>query len=309
MSQPRGRFGPILVAAAVVLSGLLGSTRAEANSDAACTGCHQALSPAVIEGLKHSAHRPREPGKGPPSPGCVDCHGPGKAHLSAPGAGEKGPERVFGHGPGAAPVDTQNAVCMQCHQGRDQQHWEGSSHQREGLICGDCHQIHKAVEPESNPQAAVEACLGCHPRQRAEIHYASAHPLAEGSISCSDCHNPHGEPASGQAVPGLANDTCFRCHADKRGPFLWEHPPVSEDCSLCHRPHGSPHPALLVARTPWLCQQCHLAQFHPSTAYSGTGLPGDTRPSGAQSLLAKNCMNCHAQVHGSNHPSGARQTR
>ena len=26
------------------------------------------------------------------------------------------------------------------------------------------------------------------------------------------------------------NDTCYTCHADQRGPFLWEHQPVSEDC-------------------------------------------------------------------------------
>jgi hypothetical protein len=66
---------------------------------------------------------------------------------------------------------------------------------------------------------------------------------------------------------------------------------------------------MLKARAPFLCQQCHLAQFHPSTAYSGTGLPGDAIPSGAQQLLGKNCMNCHSQVHGSNHPSGVRKTR
>ncbi len=35
------------------------------------------------------------------------------------------------------------------------------------------------------------------------------------------------------------NETCYTCHADKRGPFLWEHQPVNEDCTNCHTPHGS----------------------------------------------------------------------
>ena len=26
------------------------------------------------------------------------------------------------------------------------------------------------------------------------------------------------------------NDNCYKCHAEKRGPFLWEHPPVRENC-------------------------------------------------------------------------------
>src|SRR3546814_1668122 len=63
------------------------------------------------------------------------------------------------------------------------------------------------------------------------------------------------------------------------------------DCSICHKPHGSVNDNLLVNRGPWLCQQCHLAQFHPSTAYSGTGLPGANTPSGAQQMLGKNCLN------------------
>ncbi len=110
-------------------------------------------------------------------------------------------------------------------------------------------------------------------------------------------------------VGATLNETCYTCHAEKRGPFLWEHEPVREDCSICHKPHGSVNESLLKNRAPWLCQQCHLEQFHPSTAYSGTGLPGATTPSGAQQLLGKNCMNCHVQVHGSNHPSGPRKTR
>jgi DmsE family decaheme c-type cytochrome len=104
--------------------------------------------------------------------------------------------------------------------------------------------------------------------------------------------------------PTLA-ETCYTCHAEKRGPFLWEHAPAREDCSICHQPHGSIHTALLNTRGPWLCQQCHLGS-HSSAAFDGTGIP----PQGTRlQMLGKNCLNCHSQVHGSNNPSGATFTR
>ncbi len=134
----------------------------------------------------------------------------------------------------------------------------------------------------------------------------SRHPIAEGKTECVDCHNPHGGLGDGDLHQVSVNDNCFSCHQEKRGPFLWEHPPASEDCSLCHAPHGSVNSHLLTARGPALCQQCHAAAFHPSVAYGSEGLPGGNAN---QNLLGKNCLNCHGQVHGSNHPSGARLTR
>jgi DmsE family decaheme c-type cytochrome len=102
------------------------------------------------------------------------------------------------------------------------------------------------------------------------------------------------------------NETCYGCHAEKRGPFLWEHAPAREDCAICHEPHGSNHPSLLRSRGPYLCQQCHQAAYHPSTAYTASGLPG---PAPVDQMLVRNCLNCHTEVHGSNHPSGPRFTR
>jgi DmsE family decaheme c-type cytochrome len=103
------------------------------------------------------------------------------------------------------------------------------------------------------------------------------------------------------------NETCYTCHADKRGPFLWEHQPVSEDCTLCHKPHGSAQAGMLKQRPPFLCQQCHGAQGHPSVPGLPGGVPGGGNPS--VYLLGSGCANCHSQVHGSNHPSGTWLTR
>jgi predicted CXXCH cytochrome family protein len=89
---------------------------------------------------------------------------------------------------------------------------------------------------------------------------------------------------------------------------LWEHAPVAEDCSLCHSVHGSMHAALLTKTPPLLCQQCHTVAGHPSVAYTAAGVP--TGGGGASVfLVAGSCTNCHTQVHGSNHPAGAKLMR
>jgi len=109
-------------------------------------------------------------------------------------------------------------------------------------------------------------------------------------------------------VKPTVNQTCYTCHAEKRGPFLWEHAPVAEDCTLCHFPHGSSRPVLLSKSPPLLCQQCHTVAGHPSVAYTSNSLPGRGGGGGAF-LLAGGCVNCHSQVHGSNHPSGVKLMR
>jgi DmsE family decaheme c-type cytochrome len=152
-----------------------------------------------------------------------------------------------------------------------------------------------------DPLAQQEACFGCHQERRADTFRNSNHPLRFGEMSCGDCHDPHAGDHDFLLREATVNLTCYTCHAEKRGPFLWEHAPASEDCTLCHRPHGSNHDAMLTKRPPLLCQQCHSPAGHPSVAYTSevVGNELDNR-----FLLGRACLNCHSEVHGSNHPSG-----
>ncbi len=125
-------------------------------------------------------------------------------------------------------------------------------------------------------------------------------------MTCSDCHAVHDSMARALLTQPTLNDTCYECHAEKRGPYLWEHVPASEDCTTCHRAHGSNHRGLLTKVAPLLCQDCHSRAGHPSFARTGASLPGG-QPS--QFLVGGSCTNCHSRVHGSNHPSGANLTR
>jgi DmsE family decaheme c-type cytochrome len=243
---------------------------------------------------------------------CEACHGPSKSHLRKAADGSRPPPPVTFRKD--MPADEKDAVCLGCHDNSGRLYWMGSMHDIQETSCVDCHSLHKENDPVLALETQPAICYSCHAEQRAQFLRQSRHPVQAateasshiGLMSCTDCHNPHGSSGEASLVHNTINESCFECHAEKRGPFLWEHQPVSEDCTSCHTPHGSNHAPLLTGRGPWLCQQCHDAWNHPSTAYSGTGIP----PVGASpQVLAGQCLNCHNQVHGSNHPSGVGLTR
>jgi DmsE family decaheme c-type cytochrome len=274
-----------------------------------CTQCHD--QPNIMAILK-TPHGMRGDPRTPiaHATACETCHGPSKAHVDD---SDVKPAIAFGKDQAAR---TKSQACLACHQGGARIHWSGSTHETHDVACTDCHQIHttesvvlaRDIRPEKiYKDNQTQRCFGCHPEIRAELFRRSRHPLLEGSILCSDCHNPHGSTTDHLLVKDTLNQTCYQCHAEKRGPFLWEHQPVRESCTNCHTPHGSVNQSLLIARPPWLCQECHMASRHPSSVYDASGLPGFGTPNRA--LLVRGCLNCHSEVHGSNHPSGVRFTR
>jgi DmsE family decaheme c-type cytochrome len=232
---------------------------------------------------------------------CETCHGPGKDHARSQRAGG-GVLPVFTFGTGAAtPPPEQNEICLGCHESHGRLGWFGSTHEAEEVPCAACHQIHRERDRVFDALAQQEACFGCHQRRRSDTFKPSSHPLRFGTMGCSDCHDPHNGNNEFLLKQPTINETCYTCHTEKRGPFLWEHAPASEDCTLCHDPHGSNHDALLVKRPPLLCQQCHSSVGHPSVGYTSELVENDFNN---RFLLGRSCLNCHSQVHGSNHPSG-----
>jgi len=237
---------------------------------------------------------------------CEACHGPGGDHSGRVRRGKERPPMVrFGSGSGT-PVAEQNAYCLDCHLPNVGFAWHGSGHDDNSVACADCHDSHVERDPVLATTTEAEVCFDCHQQQRTASMKPYAHPIQDGKMSCSGCHNTHGDTADQLLARVTTNQTCFDCHAEKRGPFLWEHAPAAEDCGNCHDPHGSNHPGMLSKRAPLLCQSCHSQDGHPS-------LPQDegSLPSGAASrlLLGQSCLNCHEQVHGSNHPSGTKLMR
>ncbi len=278
-----------------------------------CLACHDETEKSPVLPILATAHAVKADGRTPlaQTHECQTCHGPSAAHTEDENVATS---IVFGPQSPAAP---QNAVCLNCHQGGDRINWQGSVHAASDVSCVSCHKVHVKEDPvmlkNRRPDtpvmrpAQMAVCFQCHQDKRAEIHKASSHPLRDGLIGCSDCHNPHGSMGPSNLKKPTLNETCYTCHAEKRGPFAWEHAPAAEDCSTCHTPHGSNHPSLLTARVPQLCQRCHAESRHPSTAYSGPDRQG--MPVIDFHIGSKGCLNCHPEVHGSNHPSGSRLSR
>lgn len=147
------------------------------------------------------------------------------------------------------------------------------------------------VSPETNaiiePMAETNAnCLRCHQDVRAQLSMPYHHPLREADMSCVDCHDPHGGPAGNNLKTASVNQLCLKCHAQYRGPFAYQHPPVSENCLICHTPHGSPNTNILKVSMPALCLQCHAGH------HNGAGLP-----------LTDRCTDCHSSIHGTDVPT------
>lgn len=282
--------------------------------DKLCTRCHDEYDGNVWT-IYQTPHGVRGDAR---TPACQSCHGESVAHRENKNGTRPKPDVLFS-GKSHSSADAQNGQCLQCHQGGLRLHWSGSQHQMEGLACSNCHKVHAPRDPVLSKQTQENVCFTCHKTQRAETHLISTHPIAALKLGCSSCHNPHGSTGPKLLRMASVNETCYTCHAEKRGPFLWEHSPVVDDCTNCHTPHGSNNPPLLKARVPWLCQDCHSGD-HANQANSGANLPNGniTTINGQQALgginpraqmNARACLNCHVLIHGSNNPAGTKFQR
>jgi len=282
--------------------------------DAVCTTCHNESWPKPVLAIYQTPHGNRAD---PRAPNCQSCHGESLGHQKDP-AGVH-PDVVFDPKEKVSTPDERNGACLACHQTGLRMHWAGSEHQTRDLSCSNCHSVHVPHDPVLAKVTQPDVCFACHKTQRAQTHRISTHPILAGEMACSDCHNPHGSTGPKLLVKNSVNETCYVCHAEKRGPFLWEHAPVVDDCTNCHTPHGSTTAPLLKQRVPFLCQDCHSGD-HAAAINSGANLPNGAAtsingmlPPANQSprtqLNARACLNCHVLIHGSNHPAGAKFQR
>ena len=236
---------------------------------------------------------------------CQNCHGPGSAHVKAGGGRGVGGMLSFGEtDPRSA--EEKNAVCLACHEKGNRTLWSGSTHETRGLACTNCHTVMKNVSRKSQLKTVFmpDTCFQCHKQKQAQMYRSEHMPVRddqrEGKVTCVNCHNPHGSYTEHLLKKATVNEVCFQCHAEKRGPFLWEHQPVVESCLNCHDPHGSMNTAMLVVSRPRLCQRCHNA---------ATRHPANPRNPMAIQAMNAGCVNCHSQFHGSNSPGGQRFLR
>lgn len=255
--------------------------------------------------------------------GCESCHGAGSIHTA-----EGDSSKILSFA--SLSSDQASAICLKCHSAGTHMEWAGSEHALNEVACTDCHKIHqgKKEAKHSLKMSEVELCYSCHQEYRAKANFPSHHPLREGKMTCTSCHQPHGTAEKSLKTEERVNDLCFTCHSRYQGPFVFEHAPVQEDCTICHDAHGSVANNLLKQSEPFLCLQCHESHFHTirtgatvdsgNVAYDANTIANTTDPLSATNSVqfdnshgtdgwakafGTKCTVCHSQVHGSDLPS------
>jgi len=259
-----------------------------------CLGCHEDKGKALKDGAHARAFNPKSPNA---TQGCESCHGAGKAHAEA--GGDKTKITIISKlGPAEA-----SQICVTCHAGNKHAFWAGSQHEGRKVGCTSCHSVHAPKGPKQlKAENEAALCANCHKNITNKQNRFNHMPVREGKLSCSSCHNVHGSANVKLLKVGrTVNESCVSCHAEKRGPFLWEHMPVAENCATCHDPHGSNNDRMLVAKQPYLCQRCHVTSRHPPTVYDSFTLKTSNN---ANKIYGRACVYCHAQIHGTNAPTG-----
>jgi DmsE family decaheme c-type cytochrome len=238
---------------------------------------------------------------GPSHQGCEGCHGPGAAHVD--GGGDITKIFVFEK---STPKEI-NDRCLTCHASTPSHlNSSNSFHRLNDVSCTDCHSSHSATTKENLLiKEQPDLCYTCHLQQKAQFNMPFRHRVNEGLIKCTDCHNQHGTGGVWESdhlvrqvrTSDSGNFVCFKCHADKQGPYVFAHASVKvEGCATCHIPHGGANPHMLkYSNVNLLCLQCHTAAHFG--AKPGTGFPVMDAQNSTQQQA---CTLCHTQVHGSN---------
>lgn len=296
----RGRFTALVFAAALVA---IGATRAHAGTAVAddpaekvdattCGACHDER----VAAFAHNPHSVLDTkglaDKAGATFSCAACHGDPSKHIEEGG----GEGSIFAFGAKEqARVKTER--CLACHADVHPNFPQGP-HGRAGVSCTDCHSIHASdpgsralLQPAKMGRLLAQSsgssalCADCHGDVVARFKLNEHHRLQEGIIECTSCHNPHDVQVR-RMLGGFKQEQCATCHADKSGPYVYEHGSVRvAGCTACHDPHGSVNRhQLSFQKEGELCLSCHAAlpSFH------------------SRFTVDTNCTNCHTTIHGSN---------
>jgi DmsE family decaheme c-type cytochrome len=251
-----------------------------------CETCHSEIGKKFAEN-PHSRLAMLHGGKGVT---CESCHGPGREHVEA-GGGSLETLFLFNK----ATPKAVDGKCLECHAAAHP-NFDRSAHGTAGVSCVSCHSVHKFERETSLLKVSQpKLCYTCHTDIKPAFAQPFHHKVDEGLMTCSDCHNPHGTFKQKELRSSVAGDAvCVKCHTEKAGPFVYEHPPIrTEGCSSCHYPHGSPNPRLLTRNNVnALCLQCHSASMN----FTAPGTPSFHNMANQYQA----CTVCHTQIHGSN---------
>ncbi|MCI0441708.1 cytochrome c3 family protein [bacterium] len=164
---------------AAINSGFDGATYV--NDDQVCVACHED-SVAAYKKTEHARIFKHGPKGVLQSRNCESCHGPRSKHVENPDDSL------------ALTAGQYSQACLQCHQDGTRMHWKSCLHKTADVNCVSCHSVMEKRSERALLAAANEpdVCYTCHVEVKVQIQKASHHPVREGKMSCSSCHNVHG---------------------------------------------------------------------------------------------------------------------
>ena len=295
----------------VLPTGALGQSSGEYVGTETCLECHDDMADSYAHSLHGRLQDYQFYGKGE---GCESCHGPGGEHVES-----EDPENIFV--PAADMGNDGARYCLDCHKTGATHNWEFSSHAESDVACLSCHSIHGNLRPALLADKEEDVCFSCHMDMKGKFQMPSHHPLREGFMTCSTCHDTHGNRFKGVTEAETSRDACLSCHTEHAGPYIFEHSPVEEDCAICHDVHGTVANNLLKQNEPFICLQCHQPHFHSVLAgYEGdygtdgfadvttddpnyAGLTGTSHYDSMKRVMLTKCTQCHQSIHGTDLPS------
>jgi predicted CXXCH cytochrome family protein len=244
---------------------------------APCMGCHIDFAK-LWAGVKHSQAL-LKPGRAPEQTGCEACHGPGSQHAAGDRARIVAWDKID--------RAQANGICLKCHaeRGLTPALWEATAHSQV-LRCNDCHEVHRPQKREMMLRRAEgHDCSPCHDNLADKIKAKEHHTLADGALTCGQCHTLHGGNER-HLLKKPQEALCHDCHGDdvpkpdshKAKSWKLGHKAEAKGnqakCLLCHDRQqrcntchavSIPHPADWAEKlhgaqakaTPGPCLQCH----------------------------------------------------
>lgn len=188
-----------------------------------CLYCHaQEAHP-----LEHTMNGYQDPPFGQLAIGCERCHGPGELHVASRKKDPLAEEVDFTIvNPRHLTPALRDAVCEQCHlQGEAiiPRRGRAQSDYRPGLPLHEYVSIFVRPPEAEDPRRIVG-----HVQQ---MHQSKCYQKSGGKMSCSSCHDPHGQPPKETKVV-FYNDRCRACHSPPGGKAAAGKGLLAHDCSL-----------------------------------------------------------------------------
>jgi len=293
----------------VLPTGALGQSPNDFVGTETCLECHDDMAETFSHSIHGRLRAYQYPGL---AEGCESCHGPGAKHVES-----EDPADMFLPTADMGNDGVEN--CLVCHKTGHTLNWETSVHAESDVGCLSCHKVHDNSRAALLADKEEDVCFKCHMDLKAQFQMPSHHPLREGFMTCSSCHDTHGNEFQGIADSETSRDACLVCHTEYAGPYIFEHSPVEEDCTICHAVHGTVANNLLKQNEPFICLQCHQPHFHSILAgYEGetetppgvigtdpdyAGLSGTSHYDSMKRVMLTKCTQCHQSVHGTDLPS------